>query len=52
MGTAESYAELGSRRGLEPVHGFAPGPVTPLLTKGGGDRAGAPRPARRRGRGA
>ena len=35
MGTAESYAELGSRRGLEPVHGFAPGPVTPLLTKGG-----------------
>ena len=36
MGTSESYAELGSRRGLEPVHGFAPCPVTPLLTKGGG----------------
>lgn len=35
MAVAESYAQLASERGLARAEGFAPGPVTPLLTKGG-----------------
>jgi hypothetical protein len=35
MSLSESYAELAATRGLRPAEGFAPGPVTPLLTKGG-----------------
>jgi hypothetical protein len=30
-----AYGELADRRRLAPTAGFAPGPVTPLLTKGG-----------------
>ncbi|MDX6582650.1 MAG: hypothetical protein QOI10_1834 [Solirubrobacterales bacterium] len=36
MAASESYAQLASERGLGPADGFAPGPVTPLMTKGGG----------------
>ena len=35
MAVSESYAQLAASRGLRPAEGFAPGPVTPLLTKGG-----------------
>jgi hypothetical protein len=35
MSVSESYAALAAERGLRPAEGFAPGPVTPLLTKGG-----------------
>ena len=31
----ETYRAFAAARGLQPVTGFAPGPVTPLLTKGG-----------------
>jgi hypothetical protein len=32
----ESYESLAAARGLTPAGDFAPGPITPLLTKGGG----------------
>jgi hypothetical protein len=35
-GVEDSYATLASRRGLASAEGFWPGPVTPLLVKGGG----------------
>jgi hypothetical protein len=35
MKASESYEALAASRGLAPADGFAPGPVTPLLTKGG-----------------
>lgn len=35
MAAADSYEALAARRGLAPVQGFFPGPLTPLLTKGG-----------------
>ena len=30
-----AYARLAEMHGLEPIDGFRPGPVTPLLAKGG-----------------
>ena len=35
MGAEETYREYAVASGLEPVDGFTPGPVTPLLAKGG-----------------
>ena len=36
MGVKATYDEFAAAHGLEAVSGFSPGPVTPLLTKGGG----------------
>jgi hypothetical protein len=35
VGAEESYREFGARAGLTGANGFWPGPVTPLLAKGG-----------------
>ena len=32
---SQTFATYGAAHGLEPAEGFSPGPVTPLLTKGG-----------------